>query len=142
MLADAAKEFEGKLYVHGGGWNFLNVFDPQAARPISIAGRVLIPWGSVEREITLEISLEHIEADVVLERAPLMRMVMQAQSRPDTPKSLETATPFVLDIPGVAFLRPGEYAFVIDRGGQELARTRFQVNFVEPIESGTSDKGT
>ena len=44
MLADAAKEFEGKLYVHGGGWNFLNIVEPGAGRPITVAGRVIIPW--------------------------------------------------------------------------------------------------
>jgi len=140
LLADGVKVCDGKLYIHGGGWNFLNVMDPKAARPISLAGRVIVPWETVERELKLVIGLEHVEAGTVLERVPIIQIVMQAQSRPDHPESLETATPFVVDIPGIGFFHPGEYAFVISHEGEELARTRFQVNFVEtdaPVAEGT-----
>ncbi len=139
MLADAAKAFDGKLYVHGGGWNFLNVIEPKAARPISVAGRVIVPWDIAEQELKLTITLEHFEDGVVIERVPIVQVAMQSQARPEQPISLETATPFVFDIPGVVFFHPGEYAFVISHEDRELARTRFQVNFAEsdkPAEDG------
>ena len=49
----------------------------------------------------------------------------RSQARPNQPDSLETATPFSFDIPGVFFIHPGEYAFVMDYKNQQLARTRF-----------------
>jgi hypothetical protein len=137
LLADAAKEFEGKLYVHAGGWNYLDILAPNATRSLSIVGRFVVPWGEVEQELKCEIALEHAEAGTVLERTPIVQIVMQTQVRPDDPISLETATPFVVDIPGIGFRQPGEYAFVISHDGEELARARFQVNFVgtEPTAS-------
>lgn len=140
MLADAAKTFDGKLYLHGGGWNFLNILERDAARPISLVGRVIIPWDVTERELKFAFSLEHSDASTVLEHAPIVQMVFHPERRPEQPKSLETATPFVIDIPGVVFLHPGEYAFVINHEGEELARTRFQVNFVSPDTTATSAK--
>jgi hypothetical protein len=131
MLADAATVADGKLYIHGGGWNFLNVFRKNASRPITIAGRVIAPWSDVEREITLDISLEHRRGDEILEDAPLFRINMESQSSPQRPDALETATPFSVEVPGIGFLEPGEYAFVVKHENQELARIRLQVNFVE-----------
>jgi hypothetical protein len=134
MLADAAKVFDGKLYIHGGGWNYLDVFEPGSPRPISIAGRVLIPWSDEARDITLEIHLERREADHVLERAPVLQIKMQSWQSSAVGRAAETATPFAFDIPGVVFLNAGEYAFVVDHDGEELARTRFQVNFLPPTQ--------
>lgn len=130
LLADAAKAFDGKLYIHGGGWNFLNIFDPTVARPITVAGRVIVPWEDTREEIRVDLSLEYIKAGELVERAPIARIVMQPQIRLDQPMALETATPFVFDIPGIVFFHPGEYAFVLSEAGQELARTRLQVNLM------------
>lgn len=129
MLADAAIVANGKLYVHGGGWNFLDIHDPDSYRPITIVGRVVVPWSEADMEISLDVRLEYRDGEVILEDAPLMQIAMQPQVKPDQPKALETATPIVLDIPGIGFREPGEYAFVIKHGDKELARTRLQVNF-------------
>ena len=131
LLADAAQAFNGKLYVHGGGWNFLNVREPRSARPITLAGRVIVPWEEVHRDLTLTFRLEYIRDGMVLEDAPIVQMVLRTQDQPERREALETATPFAFEIPGVAFLQPGEYDFVIRHDGEELARTRLQVNFVE-----------
>lgn len=131
MLADAAREFGGKLYVHGGGWNFLNVAGRDTQRSFSIVGRVVAPRSRSLREFTLIVYLEHTDSESTLERAAVVRMVLQQQVTPDQPQSIETATPFVIDVPGIGFYQPGAYAFVIEHEGEELARTRFQVNFAE-----------
>jgi hypothetical protein len=64
-------------------------------------------------------------------------MVLETSVRPEKPAALETATPFAYQIPGIVFSVPGEYAFVITLEDEEIARNRFQVNFVEqiPVES-------
>jgi hypothetical protein len=130
LLADAAKVCDGKLYLHGGGWNFLNIFEPKSLRPITLAGRVVVPWDEAHRDLTLTFRLEYLQDGTVLEDAPIIRMELRTQGRPEHPEALETATPFAFEIPGVAFLQPGEYAFVIRLDEEELARTRLQVNFV------------
>lgn len=142
MLADAAKAFDGKLYVHGGGWNFLDILEQGTARPMTVVGRVIIPWDEEEREITLEIHLEHREQSTILQRVPVLQIQMKTEAHPRIaqPKAVETATPFAFDIPGVIFYASGEYAFVISQNGEELARTRFQVNILEdalPNEAST-----
>jgi hypothetical protein len=132
MLADAAKVFDGKLYIHGGGWNYLDIFEPESPRPVSLAGRVLIPWSEEARDITLEIHLERREGNQVLERAPILQIQMKSGQANAAARAAETATPFAFDIPGIVFLDAGQYAFVISHDGEELARTRFQVNFLPP----------
>ena len=141
MLADAAKEFGGKLYVHGGGWNFLNVADRNTPRAFALVGRVVAPWSQVHRDFTLTVSLEHTEPEATHERAPIVRIVLRQQAVPDQPQSVETATPFSFEIPGINFYQPGEYAFVIEHEGEELARTRFQVNFTEEGKAEADDQG-
>jgi hypothetical protein len=142
MLADAAHVFEGKLFVYGGGWNFLKIVEPGVARSITVVGRIIVPWQDTERELMLTVSLEHREADVVLERTPIFRLGMRSQARPDQPISLETATPFSFEIPGIVFLHPGEYIFVIEHEGKELARTRFQVNFADEYDEASAQPET
>jgi hypothetical protein len=132
MLADAAKVFDGKLYIHGGGWNYLDILRAGASRPIVIAGRVLVPFNEEESIITLEIHLERREGGEILERAPVLQISMNAGEHSGMNRAVETATPFAFDIPGVVFLEAGEYAFVVNHDDEELARTRFQVNF--PLE--------
>ncbi len=141
LLADAAKVCDGKLYLHGGGWNFLNVFEPHSPRPITLAGRVIVPWDEADRDLTLAFRLEYVQDGSVLEDAPIVRMELRAQGRPEHPEALETASPFAFEIPGVAFLHPGEYAFVIRLDDQELARTRLQVNFVETEARDAGEPG-
>lgn len=133
MLADAARTFEGKLYVHGGGWNYLNVFAPGAIRPITLAGRVIVPWTSDEHEIILEILLEHRTGSDDPEQVPIVLMQLRPHHDEENAIALETATPFAFEIPGVGFQDPGEYAFVVRHAGTELARTRFQVNFPSDV---------
>jgi hypothetical protein len=55
----------------GDGWNFLTYLDPAAMRPISIVGRVIIPWQEEARVLLFEIALEHGEAGGVNERVPV-----------------------------------------------------------------------
>jgi hypothetical protein len=130
LLADAAEAFKGKLYIHGGGWNFLNLSGPNATvRAMAIAGRIIVPWQEANREHAFLIYLEHPRWGDPSENHPLFRILLKPQEFPSVDNALETATPFTFDLSGSSFPEPGEYAFVMRHNGKELTRIRFQVNF-------------
>ena len=130
-LADSAQVVGGKLYVLGGGWNYLTLNGPDDALDLfSVTGRILVPLELSGRPLKFLIKLEYASDDVML-GAPRLRTILQPKSPPDSQQSIETATPFAFDLFGLKFMWAGGYAFVISHEGEELARTRFQVNFRE-----------
>jgi hypothetical protein len=129
-LADSAQVVGGKLYVLGGGWNYLNLKGPNdSVSLISVTGRVLVPLEDSGRDLEFLIYLDYASDEVIL-GAPRLRTVLQPKASPKDQQSVETATPFAFDLFGLTFPWAGEYAFVISHEGEELARTRFQVNFL------------
>lgn len=59
LLADAAQEVSGKLYILGGGWNVLNV--PSA--PSAVAIHVHVPWDrtNIKHEWRMELLDQDME---------------------------------------------------------------------------------
>jgi hypothetical protein len=141
LVADSAQVSNGKLYVIGGGWNFLNLGGPNSpVAAMSLAGRVIVPWSKANRELPFPIQLVHDNGDDLLKEPFSIRLLLQPKPTPDQPPSLETATPFTVDFYGLTFPRPGEYSFVIHHEGLELARVRFRVNFTEYDAAAQSEE--
>jgi hypothetical protein len=141
-LADGAQVVGGKLYVLGGGWNYLNLRGPNAHVGLFvIVGRILIPVADSDRDFEFLIHLEPPLDDVLL-GGPRFRLVLRPDVPPDQQRSVETATPFAVEVFRLTFPWAGEYAFVISYGNEELARTRFQVNFVETDPTATPQSDT
>lgn len=131
LLADSAQVVGEKLYVLGGGWNYLNLEGPaHQVELFAIVGRVLIGIQEGDLEIPLEIHLEHPEHPEIMLGGPKFRLLLRSKELPEQRRSIETATPFVIEVFGLSFPTPGEYAFVISFEGEELARTRFVVRFI------------
>lgn len=129
-LADRAQVVDGKLYVLGGGWNYLNLTGPAAqVEFMALVGRVLVPFENAENEIDLHIRLEHSEATL---DGPEFRLLLRPGRSARQRRSVETATPFVIEVLGLSFPQDGEYAFVMRHADTEVARTRFQVNLAQP----------
>lgn len=57
LLADAAQEVGGKLYILGGGWS---VCGPQPT-PMAIATRIEVPWDQANRRFSWQLAL--LDAD-------------------------------------------------------------------------------
>jgi uncharacterized protein DUF6941 len=128
-LADRAQVVDGKLYVLGGGWNYLNLAGPDAqVEFFALVGRVLVPFEIAENDIDLEIRLVHSEVAI---GGPQFRLLLRPGLSARQRRSVETATPFAIDVLGLNFPWEGEYAFVMLHAENEVARTRFQVNFVD-----------
>ena len=129
-LADSAQVVGGKLYVLGGGWNSLDLKGPKdGVGLISVTGRILVPVEESDREFEFSIYLDFVSDPDIMLGGPRLRGVIRPKVPPTNEQSVETATPFAFDLFGLTFPRAGEYAFVISHEGEELARTRFQVNF-------------
>jgi hypothetical protein len=128
VLADSAQVVGDKLFVLGGGWNYLNLGRPNSQVDlIALVGRILVPIQESNRDFDLLIHLEHA-ADLL--GGPRFRLVLRPKEIPDLQRSVETATPFVIEIFGLNFQWAGEYAFVISHEKKELARSRFEVRFL------------
>jgi hypothetical protein len=131
-LADSAQVVGGKLYVLGGGWNSLSLKGPKdGVGLISVTGRILVPVEDSDREIAFSIYLDYVSDPDIMLGGPRLRGVIRPKVPPTDEQPVETATPFAFDLFGLTFPWAGEYAFVISHEGEELARTRFQVNFRE-----------
>ncbi|MFN8661563.1 MAG: hypothetical protein U0075_06705 [Thermomicrobiales bacterium] len=131
FLADSAQVVGEKLYVLGGGWNYLNLRDPaHQVELFALVGRVLVPMQDGEFEVPLEIHLEHPQHPEIMLGGPRFRLVLRSKVLPTQRGSVETATPFVIEVFGLSFPAPGEYAFVITHQEEEVARTRFEVRFI------------
>jgi hypothetical protein len=130
LVADSAQVANGKLYILGGGWNYVNLSGSRSTvAAMTLAGRVVVPWSKTNRDLPFPIQLVHSDGEEFFTDQFQIRLLLSAKPMPDQPPSMETATPFTIDIYNLAFPRPGEYAFVIYHEDVELSRVRFQVNF-------------
>ncbi len=131
FLADNAQVVGEKLYVLGGGWNYLDLKSPaHQVELFALVGRVLVPMQDGDFEIPLEIHLEHPQHPEIMLGGPRFRLLLRSKTLPVQRRSVETATPFVIEVFGLSFSTPGEYAFVVRYGEEELARSRFEVRFI------------
>ena len=142
MLADAASTFGGKLYVHGGGWNVLTVYEPTQPRPVTVVGRVIIPKTDKPQKHLLEIHFRARSDGEIAESQPLMRMVFDPFTSSEGYVNVESSTPFVIEVPGIVFGAPGEYEFVAVTEGIELATSLLHVVFADnpPILGSSTDR--
>ena len=60
LLADAAQEVNGKLYVLGGGWSVTGPDLP----PMAIAIKLDVPWRQSVTSHTFDIQLSHVDRHV------------------------------------------------------------------------------
>lgn len=136
MLCDSATAVEGKLYVHGGGWNAIAAGSvPLGVPRIGIALLLGVPYRESDTQHQLTVALEDEDGT----RLPLGRTEQPGTIpviefgfgvgrptliAPGDPQLL----PFALNIDGYVFGRPGGYVFVVAVDGVELTRLRFRLH--------------
>jgi hypothetical protein len=126
LLADAAQEAGGKLYVLGGGWNRLRVPELPARSPaIALAIRVVVPWPDTNQPIPLVVHLEDPDGQPVVAEPPRLDL------RVGRPSGLEPGSdqviPVAINLAGFPLRVAGPHAVVASLDGEELARTTFEV---------------
>ena len=126
LLADAAQEAGGRLYVLGGGWNRLRVADlPIQAPALALAIRVVVPWHDTNQPLPITIQLEDPDGHRLLSDPP--RLNLTVGRPPGLAPGAEQAVPLALSLAGFPLRVAGTHAFVVTHDGVELARTAFDV---------------
>jgi uncharacterized protein DUF6941 len=121
MLADAAESFNGKLFVHGGGWDSLIMRAFPGAHP-SMALVALLSADAGEAPGTGEFRVQLVDEDgldsgvgaaaaLAVGHGPLHRLGQRSQ------------IPIAIPFQGIRFDKPGTYEFRMFWNGQPLDRS-------------------
>lgn len=118
MMADAATAFDGKLYIHGGGWDALVVRQFPAAHA-SMALAVLLSADASEAPGTGEFRVQLVDEDgndLGVGAAGAMGIGVGPFHKPGQRSLVPVAIPFN----GIRFDKPGTYEFRLFWNGQQL----------------------
>lgn len=125
MLADAAQNAAGKLYVLGGGWDVIQAAQfPLQLPQVSIVLKLALPWSDADRQQEIRVDLEDEDGGAVLPQPVVGNFTVgrPQQAIPgDDLSLLLTLSIAPLVLPG-----PGRYVFRLSVDGVELARTTFR----------------
>lgn len=125
LIADSAQIADGKLFILGGGWERLTVQSLPVTRSMDLATRVIVPWTETNQPLTFELQLVTEDGEGLLNSpaTPSVTVGRPAHLREGSDQSV----PLVLKVNGVSLKAAGRYAFILSFGGEEVARTAFEV---------------
>ena len=134
MLADAATVAEGKLYVHGGGWDVINTAAVPTTHPmLSLVFVIEFEWSESHVDRTLRVSL-HDEDDEPLSVGAVG--TLNVGHPPGAVHGAPVLESFALPFPAITFPRAGRYCFRVAIDETELTRVRFGVRVLPRMPSG------
>jgi hypothetical protein len=119
MLADAADAFNGKLYVHGGGWDSVVVRQFPASHP-TMALVMLLCADASETPGTGELRVQLVDEDgndLRVGAAAALGIGQSPLQRPGQRSLLPLTIPFT----GIRFEKPGTYEFRMFWNSEPLA---------------------
>jgi hypothetical protein len=129
MLADAASVEGGKLFVHGGAWDSINVPGVPAVHP-TMALVVIFRIGYDEALNDIPIAIELMDEDDQ-PFGPRIQGVINAGHPPRSRRGTPTFYPLAMPFNMLSFEHEGGYRFKISSGGDgEIASIPFQVRAV------------
>ncbi len=128
ILADTVAAAEGKLYIHGAGWDTLFVPSFPATHPVlGVGSRLRFSWEETNQEHTVEVDvLSDEDSNSILPNPPLRGTVKVGQPAHLAPGSVQ-ALPLALNFTNLEFRAPGTYAIVLRVNEHDLATSRFNV---------------
>jgi hypothetical protein len=118
MLADAADSLNGKLYIHGGGWDTLVIRQFPAAHP-SLALALVLSADASEAPGTGELRVQLVDEDgndVGVGAVASLAIGHSPMYRPGQ----RSLIPIAITFPGVRFDKPGLYEFQLFWNGEPL----------------------
>jgi hypothetical protein len=125
MLADAASVERGKLFIHGGGWDNIDVGSIPATHPTMALVLILqIDYSEALADIPIVIELLD-EDDKPLELR--LEGKINAGHPPRTRRGTPTFHPLALPFNMLTFQHQGGYRFKVTSGDNELASIPFRV---------------
>jgi hypothetical protein len=129
VLADAASVADGKLYIHGAGWDVIRALSFPAAHPlIAVAIRLRVPWADTNQRHTLELDAVDADGQSILPEPPGPLVGETTVGRPAfLGDGDEQVFPLAFQIQRLTFNEPGTYAVIFRIDGFEVARSPFKV---------------
>ncbi len=95
LLADAAQVADGKLYILGGGWSFIDAPTP----PMAVATKLDVDWDQTNRRHVLELTLADEDGHPTMIPTPVgeRQVAFHAEFEVGRPPGLRPGTP--IDVP-------------------------------------------
>jgi hypothetical protein len=137
MLCDTVDAVDGKLYIHGGGWNLISPSGyPTRIPRVGLAALVSVPYTATNQNHTLGIQLQDQDGHVLPfgpgQGVPGNGPNVGAQFNVGRPPILQRGDPqnmpFAMNIDGLMIDGPGAYSFVLTIDGKELQRLTFRAS--------------
>jgi hypothetical protein len=139
MLADAAALADGKLYVHGGGWDVIWTPAVPTTHPtLSVVFVIEFEWSETHVDRALRVTL-HDEDDKPLNVAAAG--TLNVGHPPGATHGAPILQPIVLPFAMITFERVGRYYFRIALDETELARVRFGVRTLPAVPNLATSTG-
>lgn len=128
VLADAVAAVEGKLYIHGAGWD--NVFTAvwPAILTASVGILLRVPWGETNEEHTIELDIVDADGKSILPPPGPLRGTVNAGRPPQLEPGTDQVTPLAIVLNGTKIEKAGHYVVEFNIDGQKMARAPFRVS--------------
>ena len=126
LLADAASAADGKLYIHGAGWDTIQAVQfPAVHNSIAVAMRIRIAWHETNQPHSLQVDL--VDAD----EQSLLPAPFRSDVNIGRPPTLATGDdqvlPFVVNFVNISFAQPGTYVMKVSADDEVAWRSPFTV---------------
>lgn len=128
LLADAATVADNKLYIHGAGWDSILAAAFPVEQPlISVALRVRVPWAETNQPHEIEMDVLDQDGASILPPDRVLKGQINAGRPVGLPPGEDQVLPFVLNLTGLKFEKPGNYVIVFRVDGLTAAEARFRI---------------
>jgi hypothetical protein len=147
FLADGVQAVEGKLYVLGAGWNRLATRRfPARHDRVGIGALIVLEAAEAGRHSLTVRLLDPDDVPTTLATDPqgarrqAIRIGFGADAAPEGLD--ETIVPFALNLDGLVFEEPGNYAFELRIDDGQPERLTFKVDLAAEPAAGVADDAT
>jgi len=126
LLCDYAEALNGKLYVMGGGWTMC----PPGPRSMSVAARILVPWGETNVRHRLTLMLQDDSGCIVELGDPPVKVRHEGEFEvgrpPGVPAGTELDFTAVTGFMGLPLEPDKSYRWQLEIDGEPAAHASFR----------------
>ncbi len=134
VLADAATAADGKLYIHGGGWNRINVASFPVVYSFALGIQFRIPWTDTNVPCTIEFDVvDEDERSIFPDEAKKIKGEITAGRPPDLIPGDDQVLSMGIRI-NPEFQHAGQYKAIMRLDGVPAQSAKFRVIAVPPIQ--------
>ena len=128
VLADAATAADGKLYIHGAGWDsILAAAFPVEQPSMSVALRVRVPWAETNQPHEIELDVLDQDGASIVPPDRAIKGQLNAGRPVELPQGEDQVLSFVLNLVSLKFEKPGNYVIIFMLDGLKAAEARFRM---------------